>query len=69
MNISGSTWNTKSEMLLEILRVGRNLWSGVREKGGSDEPPNPPWLRACVYGQSVQLQCQSGRKVLACSIQ
>ena len=26
----------------------RNFWRGVREKGGSDEPPNPPWLRACV---------------------
>ena len=25
----------------------RNFWRGVREKGGSDEPPeSPPWLRA-----------------------
>ena len=26
---------------------GRIFGRGVREKGGSDEPPNPPWLRAC----------------------
>ena len=29
------------------LGVGvRNFWRGVREKGGSSEPPNPLWLRA-----------------------
>ena len=44
MDIRGPTWNTMSETLLEILRSGggRNFWRGVREKGGSDEPPEPP---------------------------
>ena len=48
MDIRGPTWNTMSETLLEILRSGgggvRNFWRGVREKGGSDEPPEPPWF-------------------------
>ena len=25
---------------------GSYFWKGVRKKGGSDEPPEPPWLRA-----------------------
>ena len=34
-----------SAILLESLRWGggvRIFWRGVREKGGSDEPPEPP---------------------------
>ena len=25
---------------------GSYFWKGVRKKGGSDEPPEPPWLWA-----------------------
>ena len=46
MDIKGRTWNTMSVILLEILRSGgggvRIFWRGVREKGGTDEPPEPP---------------------------
>ena len=58
MDIRGPTWNTMLEILLEILRSGggggvRNFWRGVREKGGSSEPPenppNPLWLRTCCH--------------------
>ena len=31
----------------------RNLWRGVREKGGSDEPPEPP----LVTGLCVRTKC------------
>ena len=52
MDIRGLTWNTMSEigLPLEISRLGggvRDFWRGVRENGGSDESPEPPWLRAC----------------------
>ena len=43
---NGHDWNPMPDMELESLR-GVVLWKGVREKGGSDEPPKPPpWLRA-----------------------
>ena len=29
------------------------LKRGVRKKGGSWEPPEPPWLRACISDQQV----------------
>ena len=32
------------DMELESLRGGSYFWKGVREKGGSDEPPNPPYM-------------------------
>ena len=38
-----------SDMELESLRGGGRIFGrGVREKGGSDEPPEPPppWLRS-----------------------
>ena len=45
----GHAWNLMSDMHLGSLwawgRV-RILGRGVRKKGGSDEPPNPPLLRA-----------------------
>ena len=41
-------WNPMPDMELDSLRGGgvRMFWKGVREKGGSDDPPEPPWLRA-----------------------
>ena len=42
-------WNPMPDMELESLRGGggvRMFWKGVRENGGSDDPPEPPWLRA-----------------------
>ena len=34
--------NPMPDMELESLRGGSYFWKGVREKGGSDEPPKPP---------------------------
>ena len=47
---NGDDWNPMSDMELESLRGVRIFGRGVREKGGSDEPPEPPppWLRACL---------------------
>ena len=41
-------WNPMPDIELESLRGGgvRMFWKGVREKGGSDDSPEPPWLRA-----------------------
>ena len=41
-------WNPMPDnvMELESLRGVRIFGRGVREKEGSDEPPEPPWLRA-----------------------
>ena len=39
-------WNPMSDMEFESSRGVRIFGRGVREKGGSDEPPEPPWLRA-----------------------
>ena len=42
---NGHDWNPKPHMELESSSgEGRIFGRGVREKGGSDEPP---WLRAC----------------------
>ena len=36
-------WNPMPDMELESLRGGvRMFWKGVREKGGSDDPPETP---------------------------
>ena len=37
----------------KLVGGGSYFWKGVRKKGGSDEPPNPPWLRACAYNIAV----------------
>ena len=42
----GYAWNSMSDMQLGSLWGGRIFGRGVRKKGGSDEPPEPPWLRA-----------------------
>ena len=40
---NGHDWNPMPDMELESLRGGGPyLWKGVREKGSSDQPPNPP---------------------------
>ena len=41
----------------------RYFWRGVRKnkKGGSDEPPNPPWLRAWVC---LDLLCRYDLRVV-----
>ena len=41
---NGHEWNPMPGMELESLRGGgvRIFGRGVREKGGSDEPPEPP---------------------------
>ena len=47
--IYGHDWNPMPDMEVDILRGGVRIFGrGVREKGGSDEPPEPPWLRACI---------------------
>ena len=44
----GHAWNSMSHMQLGRLWGGGSyFWEGVRKNGGSDEPPDPPWLRAC----------------------
>ena len=55
MDIRGPTWNTMAGILLERLRSGggegagvRNFWRGVREKGGSSEPPEPPLVTGLI---------------------
>ena len=60
---NGHVWNTMPDMELESLSGGgvRIFGRGVREKGGSDEPPEPPpWLRACVC------VCACFARVLTC---
>ena len=57
---NGHDWNPMPAMELERLRGGgRNFGRGVREKVGSDEPPEPPpWLRACIiFFERLELQC------------
>ena len=39
---NGHDWNPMPDMELESLRGVRIFGRGVREKGGSDEPPEPP---------------------------
>ena len=43
----GHAWNSMSDMQFGNLWGGSYFWKGVRKKGGSDEPPEPPWIRAC----------------------
>ena len=43
---NGHDWNPMPDMELESLRGFRIFGRWVREKRGSDEPPEPPWLRA-----------------------
>ena len=39
----GHAWNSMSDMQLGSLWVGVRIFGrGVRKKGGSDEPPEPP---------------------------
>ena len=40
--INWDDWNPMPDMELESLRGVRIFWKGVREKGGSDDPPEPP---------------------------
>ena len=40
--INEHDWNPMPDMDLEGSRGGSYFWKGVREKGGSDDPPNPP---------------------------
>ena len=40
----GHAWNLMSDMF--VWGGVRIFGRGVRKKGGSDEPPEPPWLRA-----------------------
>ena len=45
----GHAWNSVSDIQLGSLWGGVRIFGrGVRKKGGSDEPPEPPWLRACT---------------------
>ena len=66
MEIRGPTWNTMSEILLEILRSGRGgfvLLEGGSRKGGSYEHPNPPG-----YGHDIKSQTSIGTLVtLVCA--
>ena len=38
----GHAWNSMSDMQMGGLWGGSYFWKGVRKKGGSDEPPEPP---------------------------
>ena len=45
MDIRGPTWNTMSEILLEILRSGGGFvifGGGFAKRGVRTNPPNPP---------------------------
>ena len=48
---NGHDWNPMPDMELESLRGGSYFWKRGSPRGGgergSDEPPEPPWLRAC----------------------
>ena len=49
MDIRVPTWELGVRYTVGNIEVGgggRNFWRGVRKKGGSDEPPEHPWLRA-----------------------
>ena len=45
-----------SDMLSKRLRWGvvRIFWRGVREKGGSSEPPEPPLVTGLTINSSVR---------------
>ena len=61
MEIRGPTWNTMSDILLEILMSGRGvrIIGGGSRKGGSYEHPNPPG-----YGPDIKSQTSIRRPTL-----
>ena len=50
---NGHDWNPMTDMELESLRGVRIFGRGVREKGGSDEPPNPPGYGPGPYNNKL----------------
>ena len=45
---------------------GRIFGRGFRKKGGSNDPPEPPWLRACVNDTRVSAVVARIRHASAC---
>ena len=56
-----------SEILLESLRWGgvRIFWRGVREKGGSDEPTEPPLVTGLLLQPARGRVATAAKTVIA----
>ena len=51
MDIRVPTWELGVRYTVGNIEVGggvRNFWRGVRKKGGSDEPPEPPLVTGLI---------------------
>ena len=60
---NGHVWNPMPDMELESLSGGgvRIFGRGVREKGGSDEPPEPPLVTGLHIFWVVNYTCKQFR--------